>query len=127
MRDRSNRRSGSSTLEMVFVGIPTIFVLISVFEMARGMWIYHTLAYAIKEGTRYAAVHGQNCNPTVNPGNNCQVTVGQIAQVIEHAAVGLDPSQLNVEMQSANVADGTGLLPITTLTQSHGVNGTQGG
>jgi len=104
---------------MVFVGIPTIFVLISVFEMARGMWIYHTLAYAIKEGTRFAAVHGQNCNHTVNPTNNCQVTVGQIATVIANAAVGLDPGQLQaVTMQSPT--DSIGPATLKSLMTSPG-------
>jgi hypothetical protein len=77
-----------------------IFVLISVFEMSRGMWIYHTMAYAIKEGTRFTIVHGKNCDHAVNTANSCQVTVGQIAQVIKKAGVGLDPGQLQVQMVS---------------------------
>jgi Flp pilus assembly protein TadG len=108
MRNDQRRRFGSSTLEMTLVGIPLMFILISIFEIARGMWIYHSLAYAVKEGTRYAIVHGANCNPKVNPGNNCQVSVAQIAQVIQNAGAGLDPSVLQVEMQSINPADDTG-------------------
>ena len=45
------------------MGIPLVFILISTIEMARGMWIYHTLAYSVKEGTRYAIGRGQN-SPT---------------------------------------------------------------
>jgi hypothetical protein len=41
------RTRGASSLEFALVGIPILFVLISSFEM------YHTLAYAIKEGSRY--------------------------------------------------------------------------
>lgn len=80
-------------LEMTLVGIPLMFVLISTVEMARGMWIYHTLAYAVREGTRYTIVHGVNCGIT---GNNCQgsatngrIAVKDIASVIQNAAVGL--------------------------------------
>ena len=87
---------------MTLVGIPLIFVLISTVEMARGMWLYHTLAYALKEGTRFAIVHGNNCG--VSP-NACQVTIGQIAAVIENAGIGLDPALLQVRMQS--LADDT--------------------
>ena len=78
-------------IEMTLVGIPVIFVLISIFEMSRGMWIYHTLAYAVKEGTRFAAVHGQDC-VTVLPivTNACSTTVAQVASVIERAGIGLD-------------------------------------
>jgi Flp pilus assembly protein TadG len=40
---RKRTRRGSSILEFVLVGIPIIFVLISLFEISRGMWTYHTM------------------------------------------------------------------------------------
>src|SRR5882762_5274489 len=58
---RRDRCRGSNILEFTLVGIPLVFILISTFEMARGMWNYHVMAYAVKEGTRYASVHGNNC------------------------------------------------------------------
>ena len=72
-------------IEFVLVGIPIIFILISVFELARGMWLYHTAAYALREGARYAIVRGNNCN--LYP-NNCAVTVAQVASRIRDSAVG---------------------------------------
>jgi Flp pilus assembly protein TadG len=99
-----NRQRGNAVIEFTLVGIPLIFVLISVFEMARGMWIYHTLAYAIKEGTRYAIVHGSNCG--ISP-NACQVTIGQIAQRIADAGVGLIPGDLSVTFSSTTRATTT--------------------
>ena len=45
---------GSTLLEFTLVGIPVIFVLISTIEMARGMWMYHTLCHAVKEAARFA-------------------------------------------------------------------------
>lgn len=99
MMQRANRERGGSTLiEFVLVGIPMIFILISTFELARGMWTYHTVAYAVKEGTRYASVHGINC--TISP-NNCGVTIANIASVMKTAGVGLLPSQLTVTMTPA--------------------------
>ena len=86
-------------LEFTLVGIPMIFVLISIFEISRAMWNYHTLAYAIKEGTRYAVVHGYNCS--ADPLNSCQVTVGQVAQRIQNAGIGLDATQLNLTFTSS--------------------------
>src|SRR6266567_1222188 len=86
-------RRGNSVLEFSMVGIPLIFVLISIFEISRGMWVYHTLAYAIKQGTRYAAVHGQNCSAAPN---SCSATIGNIAGVIQNAGVGLLPDQLTL-------------------------------
>ena len=84
-----NNERGSTLLEFTLVGIPLLFLLISTVEMARGMWIYHTLAYAIREGTRFVAVKGQGCATTPN---SCAVTVGRIAQEIRNNGVGLDPS-----------------------------------
>ncbi len=110
--ERFRTRRGSTLVEMTLVGIPLIFALISIFEIARAMWVYHTLAYALKEGTRYAIVHGINC--TTLP-NSCGVTVGNIAAKIRDAGVGLDPNRLQVQMQSLNGADDTGLQTLTTL------------
>ncbi|HEV2198379.1 MAG TPA: TadE/TadG family type IV pilus assembly protein [Bryobacteraceae bacterium] len=91
---RRRARKGQSLIEFTFVGIPIIFVLISIFEISRGMWIYHTLAYSVKVGVRSAVVHGINCVPAAtNNQDNCQVTMGQITQTIRNAAVGLDPAQ----------------------------------
>ena len=86
-------------IEFTLVGIPMIFVLISVFEISRAMWNYHTLAYAIKEGSRYAIVHGSGC--TSDPMNSCQITLGQVAQRIQDAGIGLDPTQLNLTFTSS--------------------------
>lgn len=94
------RRRGNTTIEFTLVGLPLVFVLISIFEISRGMWVYHTMAYALKEGTRYAVVHGQDCTAPLASGcmssNCCQVTIAQVAQVIRDAGVGLDPSQLTL-------------------------------
>jgi len=99
--DRKIRRRGSSTLEFTLVGIPLIFVLISTFEMARGMWNYHTIAYAVKEGTRYASVHGTNC---ATAPNTCTVTIGQVARQIVNAGIGLPTNQLRLTFTSQSGA-----------------------
>ena len=98
--NRRDRRCGSSTLEFTLVGIPLMFVLISTFEMARGMWNYHTIAYAVKEGTRYASVHGVNCGTP----NACTVTIGQITQKIVDAGIGLPTNQLRLTFTSQSGA-----------------------
>jgi Flp pilus assembly protein TadG len=84
-----SRCGGQSLVEFTLVGIPMIFVLIGTFEISRGMWMFHTLAHAVRDGVRYATVHGYNCT---NNNNSCTVTMNQVAAVIRSAAVGLDPS-----------------------------------
>jgi hypothetical protein len=75
-----------------------IFVLISTFEVARGMWLYHTLAFAIKSGTRYAIVHGEDC---ALESNACTVSISQIASVIHSAGVGLPTDSLSLTFTPA--------------------------
>ena len=97
MAGRRRRQAGNSIVEFALVGIPTIFIVLSVFEMARGMWEYHTLSEAIKHGARYCIVKGENCS---QPGNSCSVTVGAIASKIAGYAVGMPPNDLNVTLYS---------------------------
>lgn len=86
-------------LEFTLVGIPVIFLLISVFEMSRGMWHYHTLASAVRDGTRLAVVHGGDCN--LYP-NSCAITIRAIAARIQDSAVGLPASDIqNLTFTSA--------------------------
>jgi Flp pilus assembly protein TadG len=104
-----NPRRGNAVLEFTLVGIPVVFVLISIFEVSRGMWIYHTLAHAAREGTRFAIVHGQNCGtlPTVCDksvaDSCCKKTVADIAAVIRDAGAGLIPEDLTVTIRNTNV------------------------
>lgn len=75
-----------------------MFLLISIFEISRGMWMYHTLAHAVKEGTRFAIVHGNNCN--IFP-NSCASTIRDIATRINWAGTGIVPSEMeNVRFES---------------------------
>jgi Flp pilus assembly protein TadG len=108
MTGRRRSLKGNTMLEFVLVGIPMIFIFISVFEVARGMWTYHTLAYAVREGTRYASMHGSGC---VAP-NTCHVTIGQIAGVIQAAGVGLDPSAVKLTFTPASGTASTDTMAI---------------
>jgi len=126
-RKNREKRLGQTLVEFTFVGIPLIFVLISIFEISRGMWIYHTLAYSVKVGIRYASVHGVNCvNNAGNP-NTCTVNIGpysapgggalpSIAYVIRQAAVGLDPDKTTLTF-NANGSVTTCIMSACTATQ----------
>jgi hypothetical protein len=95
----NKRRRGSSLLEFTFVSIPLIFALISIAEVSRAAWTYHTMAYAVNEGARYVIVHGKGCT---TGGNTCGATVSSVTLQIARAATGLDPSGFNVTLYSAN-------------------------
>ena len=99
MRHTRERRRGSAMLEFLFVGIPLIFVLISIFEASRAMWIYVTVAHAVKEGVRFAVVHGNNCG--VAP-NSCRIQLRDVATRISNTGVGLMPADLvNIQFISS--------------------------
>ena len=107
MNPRANK-SGNAMIEFTLVGIPLIFVLLVTFETARGMWLYATVAHAVRAGARYAVVHGKDCS---TPPNNCPVTVADVARVIRDAGVGLDPADFRLAL----VATGPRTVPATTL------------
>ncbi len=107
MRVHGSRRAGSAMIEFTLVGIPLIFILISVFELARGMWQYHTAAHAFREGTRFAIVHGNDCN--IYP-SNCAVTIRDISARIRDAALGLLPTDLeNVTFDAYSGSNSTAI------------------
>lgn len=99
MAVRNRRRRGSAILEFALVGIPLIFVLASVFTMSFAMWNYHTLARAIQEAARNAALRGNGC---LVGGNSCSITVDGISHGIAATAIGLAPANLNVDLTSSS-------------------------
>lgn len=95
------RNRGNAVIEFTLVGIPMMFALISIAEMSRGMWVYHSLAHAVKEGTRYAAVRGQNYTYYIHANN----TYRDVCAAIVNAGPGLLPNQLTLSFHSDTVAD----------------------
>lgn len=93
-------------LEFVLVGVPSIFLVLSVFEISMIVWQYHTLAEAVAEATRYAAANGETC---YSSGYSCGTTVGNIATAIKNQAVGLEPANLTITLTAngAQIANGT--------------------
>jgi Flp pilus assembly protein TadG len=92
----ASSRRGSVMVEFVLCVIPLIFVVISLFWMGMAMWEYHTLAEAVNETARYAALHGADC-----AGQTCATTVEQIANELAGRAAGIPPGRLNVTLTSA--------------------------
>lgn len=93
---RSER--GSSMVEFALVGIPVTFLMITIMQMGLAMWSYHTLAYAVREGVRYASTKGPGCDIG---GNTCAITVGDVAQQVASAGIGLQANQLNLTLTSS--------------------------
>ena len=83
-------------MEFTLVGIPMLFLFIGTEEMARGMWQYHTLQYAVKLATSYATVHGATC---ASP-NSCAVNVSDVVGVFSANAIGIPMNSVALTLTS---------------------------
>ena len=101
MRRSHESRRGNALIEFTLVGIPLMFVLFSIFEVARGMWHYTTLRHAVDEATRFAIVHGDNCSSS---SQSCSITVSQVAARFTWAGAGLDPTKVQLELRAGCAA-----------------------
>lgn len=106
----SRSRRGSQAVEFILISIPTIFIMISVFESAMVMWEYHTLASAAQLEARYIVVHGSTCTSCT------ALTIGTLATYLEAHATGLDPSRIGATFISTNSS--TPCSPISSCTSS---------
>ncbi|HEV2250123.1 MAG TPA: TadE/TadG family type IV pilus assembly protein [Candidatus Limnocylindria bacterium] len=52
--------------------LPIFLLLVTgIFDVARAVWQENSLAFAAREGTRYAIVHGASGSPIVGPCSSC--------------------------------------------------------
>lgn len=98
---RRRTQKGSAMVEFTLAGTAAIFVIISTFQLAIGMWNYHTLAYATHQVSRYIAVRGYDCTL---PGNSCSVSVGTIASTFKSNAIGVPDGNVELKLTTASGA-----------------------
>jgi len=66
------RDEGAQSLIEFALVLPIFLLLVTgIFDTARAVWQENTLAYAAREGTRYAIVHGTGGSPVVGPCTSC--------------------------------------------------------
>src|SRR5437870_13661127 len=73
-----------------------LLIITGLIDVARAVWQENTLAYAAREGTRYAIVHGSAGIPAAGPDNpGCggplpdQVICTEIPRIVRQAAIGV--------------------------------------
>ena len=96
MRARTQQR-GSVLVEFTIAGIAGVTLMVTTIQLGLAMWHYHTLAQAVHETNRYIASHGRSC---ASGGNNCTITVGDIATKLKSNAIGISASSLNMTLTS---------------------------
>src|SRR5580698_8253691 len=92
---KRTKRGGFALVEFTLVGIPLIFLTISIIEASIAMWQYHSMMFANESAARYASMHGYGCTQN---GNTCTITVGTVAKMIANQAPSLDTSRLDVTL-----------------------------
>ncbi|MDQ6858443.1 MAG: pilus assembly protein [Chloroflexota bacterium] len=71
MRRLVDDEQAQALVEFALV-LPIFLLLVTgIFDVGRAVWQENTLAYAAREGTRYAIVHGASGNPIVGPCSSC--------------------------------------------------------
>lgn len=83
MNARLAGHRGQSLVEFAVVVPVFLMIVLGLFDGARAVWHYNTLAQATREGTRYAIVHSG-------------ASASQIEDVVRGHASGLDQSELTV-------------------------------
>lgn len=90
--DRDDDR-GQSLVEFALLLPLMLLIITGLFDVARAVWEENTLAYAAREGTRYAIVHGSYGTPPadttdMSPCNDVVICVN-IPNVVRQAAIGV--------------------------------------
>jgi Flp pilus assembly protein TadG len=98
---RRRRTRGEALIEFTLLGIPMLFVFVSIEEMARGMWQYHTLQFAVKAAASYASLHGATCSSGTN---SCSVNVSSVVNVFSSNAIGVPMSNVALTLTSENAS-----------------------
>lgn len=63
------RRRSQGLVEFALVAPIMFLVILGIMEIARAAWQENTLAFAAREGTRYAIVHGASSTSPSGPGS----------------------------------------------------------
>lgn len=92
-----------SLVEFAFI-LPVFLLLVTgILDSARAVWQENTLAFAAREGTRYAIVHGTGGNPVVGPCTNCvnppasNRNLDQIVKVVNSNAIGVYNTTVTID------------------------------
>jgi Flp pilus assembly protein TadG len=113
-RSTTRTRGGNSLIEFTLLGIPVMFITISIVAVSVGMWEFQSLEYATQTTTRYISMHGASC---AQNGNSCTITVGNIAAYFAAQELPLDTTILSVTLTDAGGTP-VSCSPVSTCTSS---------
>ncbi len=91
---RFGREEGAQSLVEFALVLPVFLLIVTgLFDVGRAVWQENSLAYAAREGTRYAIVHGSGGSPVVGPCNSClnpaTNNLGNVVNAVIDNAIGV--------------------------------------
>ena len=110
---------GQSLVEFALLMPIMLLIITGLFDVARAVWEENTLAYAAREGTRFAIVHGsagQGPLPdgwtwgAADPTDVNDHVIGYIKTVVKTAAIGVP--NVTVTVTDPDTYSGTGPPPV---------------
>jgi Flp pilus assembly protein TadG len=93
---------GQAAVEFALVGVIFFMLVMGLIEVGRAVWHYNALSHAVREGARYAMVHGSEDTDPSGPGSSYYSAPdqdSQVTQTVEDFASGLDVSNLTVSSE----------------------------
>lgn len=112
-------QSGQSLVEFALLMPIMLLIITGLFDVARAVWEENTLAYAAREGTRFAIVHGsagQGPLPdgwawgAADPTDVNDHVIGYVKTVVKGAAIGVP--NVTVTVTYPDTYAGTGPPPV---------------
>src|SRR5438093_13527097 len=96
---------GQSLVEFALLLPVMLLIITGLFDVARAVWQENTLAYAAREGTRYAIVHGSAGAPYAGPCHPCATPDPAVVNVVRSAAIGV--ANVSVSTDWPDLSQGT--------------------
>jgi Flp pilus assembly protein TadG len=99
--DRAVRDEGAQSLvEFAFILPIILLIMTGLFDTTRAVWQENTLAYAAREATRYAIVHGSTSSSPIPACSSC--TNATLLDVVNKASIGVYNVSIVVDYPDGN-------------------------
>jgi Flp pilus assembly protein TadG len=115
----SEEQRGQSLVEFALLLPLMLLIITGLFDVARAVWEENTLAYAAREGTRFAIVHGSagqgplpdgTVSGAADPTDASDPVIAYIKTVVKQAAIGVP--NVTVTVTYPDTYSGTGPPPV---------------
>lgn len=113
---------GQATIEFALSSIVFLALLLGSIDVGRAFWHYNTLAEAVREGSRFAAINGYTSSTPTGPPNSTAYYAGPpsrddgVTSVVRSYAFGMDQPDVEVISKWPNGDNLIGSSVVITAT-----------